>query len=176
MRNGYTLWTNLLNSSGFYSLSVVIEGILNELHAFLEAARRTTKEVFFNWIDFSAEDLQTVVRAASNSERIVFNFCCIHCSSCLDFNADLSYNTKLLSFQFWGNTDYNEITTDWKADPFSFSLVVDAIGSCRLRASLEKLNIYDNPTLSASEVQEEINAKDMSYICVVEEYTYPLEF
>ena len=62
-------------------------------------AARTTKEVFFCCIDFSAEDLQTVVRASHNAERIVFHLCCIHCSSGLDFGADLSYNTKFLSFQ-----------------------------------------------------------------------------
>ena len=67
--------------------------------AFSGAAARTTKEVYFKCIDFSAEDLQTVVRAARNAERIVFYFCCVHCSPGLDFGADLSYNTKFLSFQ-----------------------------------------------------------------------------
>ena len=78
-----------------------LKGIKSKFYiqAFSEAARRTTKEVYFKCIDFSAEDLQTVVRAAHNAERILFNFCCIHCSSGLDFGAGLSYNTKYLSFQ-----------------------------------------------------------------------------
>ena len=67
--------------------------------AFSEAATRIAKIVYFNCIDFSSKDLQTVVRAASNAEQIVFNLCSIHCSSGLDFGADLSYNTKFLSFQ-----------------------------------------------------------------------------
>ena len=161
------LWVN------FYPNSHI--GIKSKLYvdAFSEAAARTTKEVFFDCIDFSSEDLQTVVRAACNAERIVFSFCCIHCSSGLDFGDDLSYNTKFLSFQQWGNAN-KERTTDWKADPSKFSLIVDAIGSSGLRTSLEKLSIYNNPTLSASEVQEELNVKGMSHIFVVQELTIPL--
>ena len=142
--------------------------------ALSRAAARTTKEVYFVYIDFSAEDLQTVVRAAHNTERIMFCSCCIHCSSSLDFGADLNYNTKFLSFQGWGSTDYKQITTDWKADPSKFSLIVDAIGSSGLEASLEKLSIAYNPTLSTSEVQKELNAKGMSHISVVEENPGPL--
>ena len=141
--------------------------------AFSKAAARTTEEVYFTWINFSAEDLQTVVRAAHNTERIVFSFCDIHCSSGLDFGADLSYNTKLLSFQSWGHTDIEERTTDWKTDPSKFWLIVDAIGSSGLKASLQKLNIAENQTLSASEVQEELNAKGMSHICVIKIYLLP---
>ena len=112
--------------------------------AFSRTAARTTKEVYFVYINFSAEDLQTVVRAARNAERIVFCFCCIHCSSGLDFGTDLSYKTKFLSFQSWGHTGWKERTTDWKADPSKFSLIVDAIGSSGLKASLEKLSIAYN--------------------------------
>ena len=140
------------------------------IEAFSEAAARATKEVFFQCIDFSAEDLQTVVRAARNAERIVFDFWCIHCSSSLDFGSDLSYKTKFLSFQRWGHTDSKERTTDWKSDPSKFSLIVDAISSSGLRASLEELSIAYNQTLSASKVQEELNAKDMEHISVVEEW------
>ena len=142
--------------------------------AFSLAAARTTKEVYFFCIDFRAEDMQTVVRAAHNAERIVFLHCHIHCSSGLDFGADLSYKTKFLSFQRWGSTFFKTITTDWKADPSKFSLIVDAIGSSGLKASLQKLDIHDNDTLSASEVQKELNAKGMSHISVVEEGSDPL--
>ena len=143
--------------------------------SFSEVARRTAKEVYFHCIDFSAEDLQTVVRAACNTERIVFDFCCIHLSPGLDFGADFNYNTKYLSFQGWGDTRYKEITTDWKAKPSCFSLVVDAISGSGLKASLEKLCIQNNQTLSTSKVQEELNAKGMSHITVIQEYSYPLK-
>ena len=140
---------------------------------FSQAAARTTKEVYFNCIDFSAEDLQTVVRAAHNAERIVLSFCCIHCSSGLDFGVDLSYNTKFLSFQEWGYTRFKERTTDWIADPSKFSLIVDAISKSGLKNSLEKLSISLNQTLSVSKVQEELSAKGMSHISVVEEDPNP---
>ena len=162
----------LLNVNYYSNLST---GVKSKFYvdAFSEAAARTTKDIFFTCIDFTAEVLQTVVRSACNAKRIVFDLCCIHCSSGLDFGADLSYNTKLLSFQNWGSINWIEGTTDWKADPSKFSLIVDAIGSSGLRASLQKLNIYVNDTLSASKVQEELNSKGMSYISVIEEWISP---
>ena len=142
--------------------------------AFSKAARRATKEVYFYCIDFRSEDLQAVVRAACNAERIVFHFCSIHCSSGLDFGADLNYITKFLSFQYWGETDCKARTTDWKVDPSKLSLIVDAIGSSGLKVSLEKLNIANNQTLSVSKVQEELSTKGMSHISVVLEWPAPL--
>ena len=162
------LWINFSVNS--------LTGIKSKFYvdSFSRATAMTTKEVYFFCIDFSAEDLQTVVRAARNAEKIVFSFCCIHCSSGLDFGADLSNNTKFLSFQGWGSTNWVERTTDWKAEPSKFSLIVDAIGTSRLKGSLEKISIYNNPTLSASEVQEDLNSKGMSHISVVQEGPGPL--
>ena len=148
----------------FYENSFI--GINSKFYvdAFSEATRRTTEEVYFFWIDFSAEDLQTVVMAACNTELLVFEYCCIHCSLGLDFGVDLSYKTKFLSFKGWGSTNFIEITTDWIEDPSKFSLILDAICSSGLRTSLKKLIIDENYTLSASKVQEELNAKGMSNI------------
>ena len=144
--------------------------------AFAEAAARTTEEVFFKCINFRTKDLQTVVRAAHNAERIVFDFCNIHCSSGLDFGADLTYKTKLLSFQGWGETDCKERTTDWIKDPYSFSQIVDAIGDSGLKASLQEINIKYNETLSASKVQAKLNAKGMSHISVIDNSPVSLEW
>ena len=165
---------NLLNVNHYHNS---LTGIKSEFYvdSFSEAAARTTKEVYFVCIDFSADDLQTVVRAARNAERIVFYFCCIHCSPDLDFGKDLSYNTKLLSFQGWGSTSFIERTTDWKADPLCFSYIVDAIGNSGLRDSLEELNIFGNPTLTTSKMQAELDMKLMSHIFVIEENLAPLE-
>ena len=155
-------WVNLLSNSWI--------GIKSKFYidAFSEAARRTVKKVCFGNIDFSAKDLQTVVRAAHNTEQIEFYSCCIHCSSGLDFGADLNYKTKVISFESWGNTDYKERTTDWKKDPSKFSLIVDAISGCGLKDSLQELLICDNQTLTASKVQTELDEKGMSNISVVE--------
>ena len=144
------------------------------IDAFSKAASMTTNGVYFNCIDFSAEDLQTVIRAAHNAEVIVFNCCCIHCSSDLDFGADLNYNTTFLSFQLWGSMDFEERTTDWKTNPQSFSLIIEAIGKSGLKTSLQKLGIDDNETLSVSNVQEELNAKGMSHISVIQEQSSSL--
>ena len=146
------------------------------IDAFSKAVASITKEVYFYCIDFRAKDLQTVVRSAHNAERIVFNFCDIHCSSGLDFGANLSYNTKFLSFQQWGSTGRKEKTTDWKTDSSKFSNIVDAIGNSGLRTSLEKLSIAGNPTLFKFKLQVELSAKNMSHISVVEEYSSPLSF
>ena len=81
--------------------SKIFTGIKSKfyINAFSETAVRAVKTVFFRYIDFNAEDLQTIVRAAHNAEEIKFNCCCIHCSSDLDFGVDLKYNTNFLSFQ-----------------------------------------------------------------------------
>ena len=138
------------------------------IDAFSETAARTVNKVFFKCIDFSAEDLQTIVRAAHYAEEIIFCNCCIHCSSGLDFGKDLKYNTNFLSFQGWGDTKSEERTTDWKKDPSNFSLIVDAICSSGLRVSLQNLDISHNETLSASIVHAEFVAKGIHNISIAE--------
>ena len=146
-------------------------GVKSEFYidAFSESAARTVKQVFFKCIKFSSEDLQTIVRAASNAEEILLWHCCIHCSPGLDFGADLNYKTKLLGFTGWGDTKSEERTTDWKSDPSKFSFIVNAIAGSGLKVSLQKLNIYVNQTLSVSKIQAELDAKGMPHISVVEE-------
>ena len=140
-----------------------------------KVAAKTAKEVYLKCIDFSAEDLQTVIKAARNTERIVFCSCCIHCSSGFDFGADLKYKTKFLSFQWCGSTIIEERTTDWKTDPSLFSHIVDAISNSGLRTSLKKVSIAYNHTLDKYKIQEQFNAQGMSHISVVEENLLPLE-
>ena len=60
-------------------------------------------------------------------------------------------------------------------DPPSFSFIVDAIGNSGLRVSLQKLSIAENPTLTASEIQAELDEKGMSHISVVEEFALAFE-
>ena len=69
------------------------------IEAFSEAAARTIKQIYFNCFSFNDKELQTIVKASRNVERIVFNCCCIYCNSDLDFGEDLSYKTKFFSFQ-----------------------------------------------------------------------------
>ena len=123
--------------------------------------------------EFSAAELQQFVRAFCNAERIVFHRCSVRCSSALDFGSKLKFNTNYLSFQLWGNTDFNELKTDWMSDPSCFSHIVDAIGSSGLRHSLAKLNIRLNSTLDKAKVEELLKAKGLAHISVVEERSFP---
>ena len=138
-----------------------------------KAVSLVTKEVYIRLYEFSTADLQQFVRAACNAERIIIHRCSMHCSSTIDFGSKLRYNTSFLSFQHWGETRYNELTTDWMSDPSCFSHIVDAIGRSGLRHSLIKLSIGLNPTLSKSKVQELLNVKGMAHIKVVEVYPDP---
>ena len=81
------------------------------IDSFSRAAAKTYKEVYFYGIEFMAEDLQTVFNTARNAMMIVFDFCCIHCSSGYNFVADLDYNIEYLSFQQWGHMSSEE--SDW---------------------------------------------------------------
>ena len=147
------------------------------IKAFSRAVERTTKNVYFYSIDFSARNLQIIVKAAWRTEEIVFKHCCIHCSSDLNFGADLRYRTQYLSFQEWEYATFEEKTTDWKTDPSSFSLIVDAIGCSKLKNSLKKLNISNNKSLSKIEVEKQLIAKNMQEIEVVDnESPLPFEF
>ena len=144
-----------------------------DINSLSKAVGAVTKEIFIRLYEFSEVDLQQFIRAACKTERIIFQRCSVHCSSALDFGAKFKYNTKFLSFQLWGYTDYIELTTDWISDPSCFSHIVDAISSSGLRHSLTKLSIGSNPTLDKAKVQELLNAKRMAHIKVVEEFPNP---
>ena len=158
----------LLCINYFSVANIPIKSKIN-IKSLTKAVAAVTKEVFIRMYEFSAEDLQQFVRAARSAERIVLHRCSVHCSSALDFGSKLKYNTKFLSFQLWGDTDYKELKTDWMSDPSCFSSIVDAISSSGLRHSLSKLSISDNETLEIAEVQELLNSKGMAHILAVEE-------
>ena len=142
-----------------------------DINSLSKAVAVVTKEVFIESFEFSAADLQQLIRAACNAERIVFCYCSVHCSSVLDFGATIKYKTKYLCFDGWGYTGFKELTTDWKADPSCFSNIVDAICNSGLKSSLTKLNIYYNETLKKQKVKELLNENGMGHIKVVEEHS-----
>ena len=144
-----------------------------DINTLSKAVTAVTKEIYIRLYEFSAADLQQFVRAACNTERIIIKRCSVHCSSALDFGSELKYNTNFLSFQFWGETDYTELTTDWKTDPSCFSHIVDAIANSGLRHSLTKLSIANNETLNKAKVQDMLNVKGMAHISVVGECPDP---
>ena len=144
-----------------------------DINSLSKAVAAVTKEVFISCFEFSAADLQQLIRAACNAERIVFHWCSVHCSSALDFGATIEYKTNYLSFDYWGSTNDRDLTTDWKDDPSCFSNIVDAISSSGLKSSLTKLGIYENQTLKKQKVEELLNENGMGHIEVVEEKSIP---
>ena len=144
-----------------------------DINSLSKSVAAVTREVYISCFEFSAADLQQLIRAAFKAERIIFNLCSIHCSSALDFGAKIKYSTNYLGFDCWGDTSSTETKTDWKTNPFCFSYIVDAIGNSGLKRSLIKLNIYENQTLEKQKVQELLTAKGMKHIKVVEEESDP---
>ena len=151
-------------------------GIKSEfyINSLSKAVSKVTKEVYFWCFDFSTINLEQIIKTAHNSERLVFRFCCIHCSPDLDFGSTCDYNTKFLSFECWGQTDYIVRMSEWKTDPSCFENIVDAIKNSGLKDSLQKVSIGYNQTLSKEKVQELFNSKGMSHITVTEENQIPL--
>ena len=143
------------------------------MNSLLKAVSEVTKEVFIRLFEFSATDLQQLIKAACGVERIIIHCCSIHCSAKLDFGADTKYKTKFLSLQLSGNSNCKELTTDWIEDPQVFSNIVDAIGNSGLRDSLTKISIAFNDTLDKTKVLELFSAKGMPHISVVEENPNP---
>ena len=140
------------------------------IEAFSKVAARTSKEILFFGVNYSSKDLQLIVKAACNIERIVFSFCRICCYSDFNFGSDLIYKTKFLSFQTWKTFSfYRYPSKAWINDYSCFLLIVDAIRSSGLRTSLEKLNIYKSSAEFKTHMQEVLNEKGMSHISVIDE-------
>ena len=133
-----------------------------------------TEEAYLSSFDFNEQELQAIVQAAHNTERLVLAFSSIHCSLALDFRTDSKYNIKSLSFQGWGRQDLKMVTTDWKSDPSCFENIVNAICNSGLKDSLQNISIWANLTLSQENVQELFNSKGMSHITINTDYADPL--
>ena len=127
----------------------------------------TTEEVYLRCLEFSEAELEQIVRASCNAERLIFQSCDIHCSTALDFGSAIKYKTKTLSFQSWRNERYlRNFKADSNSSPDCFDNIIEAISSSGLRDSLQTISIYNNQTLSVEKVQKIINEKGMTNISV----------
>ena len=90
------------------------------IKSLLRVTAAVTKKIYVRLLEFNAGDLQHLIRAGCNTERIVFRRCIVYCSTALDFGSKIKYNVKFLNFQNWGDTDCVDLTKDWKVDPFAF--------------------------------------------------------
>ena len=130
----------------------------------------TTEEVYLNRLEFSEEELEQIMKASCNAERLIFDSCDIHCSTALDFGSALKYKIKVLSFQCWGDSFDSNWKADWKSTPTCFDNIIEAIVNSGLRSSIQTISICNNQTLSVEKVQKTLNKKGMSQVTVDEEY------
>ena len=113
---------------------------LTKIHFYLDgldtALKGVTKEVFTNrWIH-SKQSLERVIKASSNSPRLLL------CNSKLDWDNDFDfsgpdYNTNYLSFCDWGDCHGN----NWSTNPEKLGRIIKAISLCSMKDSLQTLNV-----------------------------------
>ena len=63
-----------------------------------------SKEIYLTFFDMNQDEFSTIIRAARNSQRLVFNQCKIEKTGAIDFGEDLSYDTQLISFPYTGHS------------------------------------------------------------------------
>ena len=133
--------------------------------------KAVTSEVYINWLKLTASDLEQIVKASSNSERLVIRYCKINCSATLDFATADKYKTKFISFCYWGDF-YRE--SDFKSAPASFENIVEAMAKSGLKDSLQTLDIYVSK-LNKTVVQGLLSKHGMGAVSVVETGVEPKE-
>ena len=143
------------------------------INSLCKAITTVTKEIVLDCFEFTEQELEQVLKASFNCERVLIIFSDIHCSKSLDFKISQKYKTKYLSFQAWGRTDCTDRKADWKTDASKFENIVDAVSKCGLKDSLEKFDIWANQTLSKGKVQLLFNSKGMTHISVVDNGANP---
>ena len=59
------------------------------------AMKNVTKEAFIRWFELNISELQEVVKAGYNSERVVIYYCNLKCSSAIDFAISNVHKTTI---------------------------------------------------------------------------------
>ena len=139
----------------------------NKVDFYIDAICKTFKsvtgEVFIQCLKLTASDLEQIVKASSNSERLVIRFSDVSCSAALDFATADKYNTKFLSFYNWGNSGGK---SDFISAPASFENIVEAMAKSGLKDSLQTLDIK-GCGLDKTAVQGLLSKHDMGAVSVV---------
>ena len=131
-----------------------------------EAIKGVSKEIYIVNLIVGEKDLEKIVKASCNWERLVIRFSDILCSSALDFSIDSDYKTKSLSFYNWGYNDSRK--SSWLTDSSLFENIVEGIGKSGLKQSLQTVDIY-GCKLDKSKVQEMFTKHGMTNVSVVED-------
>mmetsp|Transcript_37997 Transcript_37997/g.43638 ORF Transcript_37997/g.43638 Transcript_37997/m.43638 type:complete len:182 (-) Transcript_37997:21-566(-) len=131
-----------------------------------DAIKGVTEEVFLQSLELGENELQELIKAASQCSRLVFYGSNVHCSSALDFNIESEYKTKSLSFICSGKSGK---TSDWLKDKQVFENIVKAICQCSLKDSLQEINVYDC-SLDLAVVKDMFQKHGMQNIDVNDKY------
>jgi len=130
-----------------------------------------TKEVYFNYLVVSGEDLSQIVKASSNLERLSFVVSKILTSDSLDFSSTSQSKLEYLSFNACAY--HNWCNMEWDKYPDRFEKIVVAIKNSSLKDSLKTLNVR-KCKISSSKVGEQLAAHGLSHINLGEEDNDPL--
>ena len=136
--------------------------VLNKIDYYLDgldtALKGVTKEVYtYCWIH-SKQSLERVIKASSNSSRlIIFN-------SKLDWDNDFDFSgpkfkTNYLSFDGWGNNHDN----NWRSNPEKLGRIINAISLCSMKDSLQTLNVR-NCGVGVQKVKELLSTHGMANV------------
>ena len=101
--------------------------------------KAVTNEVYISCFELTACDLEQIVKASANSERLLFYYCDVSCSVALDFSTPQKYTTKLLSFTNCGVNASRK--SDFKSNLSAFENIVEAISRSGLKDSLQTMDI-----------------------------------
>mmetsp|Transcript_2630 Transcript_2630/g.2227 ORF Transcript_2630/g.2227 Transcript_2630/m.2227 type:complete len:211 (-) Transcript_2630:28-660(-) len=142
----------------------------NLINGICKASPSVTREIFLHFMEFSAEEIQRIVRSATKTHRLVFSSCKLNTNDHMDFNTNsvLTY----LSFDCCGYDD--SVSMKWDEYPERFENIVKAISKSNLKDSLTIINIC-NCDISVSKVEEQLSKYNISHINVVEQTDEPLE-
>ena len=135
------------------------------IEALCKTLKAVSSEVYIRCLKLAASDLEQIVKASSNSERLVIRYCDVSCSTALDFTIIDKYNTKFLSFDSWAGDGSNR-ESDFKSSPALFENIVEAIAKSGLKDSLQTLDI-NSCGLDKAAVQGLFNKHGMGAVSVV---------
>ena len=142
------------------------------IDALCKTLKAVTNEVYIECLKLTASDLEQIVKASSNSERLVIRYSDVSCSVALDFTTADQYKTKFLSFNNWGYDSHRK--SDFMFVPASFENIVEAMAKSGLKASLQTLDIW-GWELTDTEVQKLLSKHGMGAVSIVETGPEPTE-
>ena len=114
---------------------------LNKIDYYLDgldiALKGVTEEVYANYWSYSKQSLERVVKASSNSSRLIISCSKLDWDNDFDFSGP-NYNTYHLSFNSWGLYHDN----NWDSNPEKLGRIIKAISKCSMKNSLLTFNVY----------------------------------